>query len=411
MPRIDRPTRGLNGALFAALVLLCTSVPAWAHDKEGFLYGTVTTDKGQSYSGVLRWDDEESFWDDLFNSAKTDLPFAEDRAEEEDGGKKLKILGREINIRWGNYSSGRQFVTRFGDIDRIEVRGQSKATLLMRDGTELAVEGSANDVEATISIVDGTVGVVEVPWRRIEMIQFAPTPADAKTLGYRIRGKVKTTEGDFEGYIQWDSEEALSIDKIDGDEDDVRMSIDMGKIRKIERESRRRSKLTLKDGRSMILDGTNDVNEEIRGVLVEDERFGRVTIDWDAFEEVEFLDEGPSGRGYESYAMGGRITGKVTTSDGEVYRGQIAYDLDEAYFWEMLDGEANDISYSIPFSLITTIRPRGDDYAEVTVKAGDTLRLEDTQDVTDANDGLLIEPASGEAIHVKWEDIELIELD
>ena len=42
----------------------------------------------------------------------------------------------------------------------------------------------------------------------------------------------------------------------------------------------------LKDGRRLLLDGSNDVNSSNRGIYVEDERFGRVRVKWDAFDSV-----------------------------------------------------------------------------------------------------------------------------
>ena len=48
---------------------------------EGYIYGTVETRAGKTHTGVLRWDDEEAFWDDLFHSSKDELPY-ESYAEE-----------------------------------------------------------------------------------------------------------------------------------------------------------------------------------------------------------------------------------------------------------------------------------------------------------------------------------------
>ena len=68
--------------ILLALVALALAFPAWATSRaDGFLYGTVETNSGNNYTGLIRWGTEEAFWDDLFNSAKDDLPYLEDHGE------------------------------------------------------------------------------------------------------------------------------------------------------------------------------------------------------------------------------------------------------------------------------------------------------------------------------------------
>ena len=329
----------------------------------------------------------------------------------EDDARAIKILGRRLRIRW-NGGGSRHFVSRFGDIDWIEVLGNDEARLHMRDGSQIRVEGSANDVEADVVVDDASLGMVEVPWRRIEKVEFAPTPAEVRPRGFRLHGVVEATEGrEFNGFVQWDSEECLSFDELDGDDDEVSLSIEMGKIRSIERISRRASRVTLKDGRVLELDGSNDVDEDIRGVLVEDPRFGRAELNWDAFRKVTFDDAGGSGPGYQAYAnTGGELRATVHTRENTSHTGRLVFDLDETYRWEMLDGDDDDISYSIPFHLILRIEPRGRDAAMVSLKSGETLRLSDTQDISDRNDGVVVIPDNGDPTYIEWREIEAIEL-
>ncbi len=415
-------THSFSVALLAAVVAtLLLAGPAVAQpaeaettDASGFIYGTVTTDKGKKFTGTLRWDDEEAFWGDLFNSAKQDMPWLDryqDRKKRDDEGRQINVLGRKIKLNWGHHSTGRQFVARFGDISRIEVLGGDEANLFMRDGTKVHVEGSANDVSADIAVDDDALGEVVVPWRHIDTIAFADTPRDVKTRGFRLHGIVETTEGTFTGFVQWDSEECLSYDKLDGDDGDVDLSIDMGKIKSIERASRRASKVTLWDGRSMELSGSNDVDDDIRGILVEDERFGRIEVDWDAFRKVTFSGAGASGPSYASFNNRGPLQGTVRDTEGNIYRGEIIFDLDEAYPWEMLDGDNDDISYTIPFGMVTSVTPRGSDGATVVLRSGEELVLEDTQDVSDRNDGIVVLLSGDESVHVDWDDLEIVTFD
>lgn len=413
-PTLCRRYIGLALLLGAMVALGAASMAAsqGGHDNEGFLYGTVTTTSGKAYTGTLRWDDEEAFWDDLFNSAKEDLPFLErwgDKSEED--GRVIKVLGRSLRIRWG-HDGGRHFVARFGDIDWIEALGSDEARLHMRDGSSVHVEGSANDVDADVVVDDASLGTVEVPWRRISKIEFAATPASVEPRGFRLHGQVESTEQTFHGFVQWDSEECLSYDELDGDDDDVSLSIKMGTIRSIERINRRSSRVTLKDGRVLELDGSNDVDDDIRGVLVEDPRFGRVELSWDAFRKVTFDDAGPSGSSYANFAnTGGELRATVTGADNASHSGRLVFDLDETYRWEMLDGDDDDVSYSIPFHLIRRIEPLGRSASTVALKSGETLRLEDSQDVTDANDGVVVIPDTGDPVYLEWVEIDAIDFE
>jgi hypothetical protein len=223
---------------------------------------------------------------------------------------------------------------------------------------------------------------------------------------------VATEEGDFVGYIQWDSQECLSTDRLDGDEDDRRVSVPMGEIRSIEKISRRSSLVVMKDGVEYRLSGTNDVNDDIRGIHVEDGRFGRVEVPWDAFEKVVFEDPGSSGSSYGDFGVGARLSGTVTLTNGDWRRGRLVFDLDEEWSWEMLDGSAEEIDYAIPFSKVASIEPRGRDKSLVVLRNGSRLELEGSHDVGDNNSGLVVIPAQGgEPGFVPWREIAKIDFE
>jgi hypothetical protein len=220
---------------------------------------------------------------------------------------------------------------------------------------------------------------------------------------------VRTDSGEFSGFVQWDSQECLDVDEIDGDNEDGSLSITMGKIRSIERRSRSSSKLELVDGRSLVLDGTNDVNSSIRGILVEDPRYGKVKIPWSAFDRAEFSFDRGSGRGYREYQPARKLTGTVSTADGKKLSGRLVFDVDEAATWEMLNGSAFDIEYSIPFARVASITPRGSKAAEITLAGGETLRLEDSQDVSRRNDGVVVIDDKKKESYVPWRHIARID--
>jgi hypothetical protein len=382
---------------------------------DGHIYGTITTKSGNSYTGVIRWGSEEAFWDDLFNSSKEELPYADylKEAEKHDDDDEewwvFRVFGRRMSV---DVSSSRSFIARFGDIRQIKVVGNDDAEVTMKSGTTYEVSGGANDVGTEITILDQALGEVELSWKKIDTIVFEPTPAGVKAEGTRLRGKVLTDADQFEGYIQWDSQECLSIDELDGDSEDGRIEIPMGKIASIERRNRRSAKVTLRDGRSMVLDGTNDVDSSIRGILVEDHRYGRVEIDWDAFDRAEFYPPGDSGKGYDSYSASAsaKLTGTVTDKNGKKHSGEIIFDLDESEGWELLNGESFDIEYNIPFNTIAAIEPRSGSSSKIILRNGEELRLEDSQDVSDSNDGVVV--LSGQQKrYLEWEDIRRIDFN
>ncbi|MBZ0263357.1 hypothetical protein K8I28_01700, partial [bacterium] len=483
-----------------------------AGQNDGFIYGKISTKSGNSYVGILRWDDEEAFWDDLFHSSKDDLPFEkyvtdkkfkddknvvvieddetetkelkkeERRLEKEKNilvdeiakleskmdkvnkskqndelkesllevkanlgelllelneiqeelrelqednktwfwesgsnrrtnDRVISVLGGAIKIDWHGLSS-RQFIARFGDIQRIDVTGRDAADVYMKSGTVYSVSGYSNDVGTTINVRDESLGDVSVKWDKIESIEFLPTSNKVQPDGYRVYGKVATDVGEFNGFIQWDSQECLSTDKIDGDSEDGRLAIDLGKIRKIERRNRNSSWVELKDGRKMMLDGTNDVDGSIRGILVEDERFGRVKVSWDAFDYAEFTEVKGSGKGYKDFPNPRNLEGTVTDVDGNTFKGRLIYDIDEAETFEMLNGDLYDVEYSIPFSNVKSVRPRGGSSSIVVLKSGEELRLENSQDVTGSHDGMLIFVKGNDTPrYIRWDDVDVVEFD
>ena len=381
---------------------------------EGYIYGTVETKAGKTHTGVLRWDDEEAFWDDLFHSAKDELPYesyAEEPAADEDANwweRLATTISGDLNL----HHVSRSVAVRFGDLKQIRVTGRDDAVLTLRDGTEIEVSGYANDVGATVVVFDAKPGRVEVPWKKIDTITFSATPPDADPGSFRLRGTVTTSAGDFVGFVQWDNEESLSTDRLDGDTDDDDVSIAMGEIRSIERRDRRSSKVVLKDGTEMVLSGTNDVNDDIRGIHVEDARFGRVEVGWDEFERVVFSDPGTSGAAYGDYAVATHLAGTVTLRSGDWRKGKLIFDLDEEWSWEMLDGSSNEIDYTVPFSMVASIEPSGGSKSLVRLRSGIELELEDSHDVDRDNSGLVVIPTgSTEPGYVPWREIAKIEFD
>lgn len=437
----DRRPSGWRGGILVALMLcgIFTGNAGAAGPADGFIYGTITTNSGNSHTGLIRWGDEEAFWDDVFHSAKEELPFAQygRQARDEAADRWWKVLGDKIEDAMGMEPISRVFAARFGDIETIEVTGGSGALVTMRGGTTYRVSGYANDVGGTVTVdqeevdsvvttttrvnshsnnVGGTAtvddpaaGSVEIAWKNIKKITFASSPEGTEPKASRLFGTVRTNAGDFTGFIQWDEDECLSLDELDGDTEDGRMSIPLGTVASIEKSPRSGARVVLVDGRELQLDGTNDVDSSNRGVFIEDPRFGRVRVDWSAFRRLDLQTPDGSGRSYGDFDAQWRLRGTVTDTSGKRHAGAIVYDLDEGESWELFNGGHGGISYLIPFSRLSSLERRSGSSVLVTLEGGGELRLDEDQDVSKSNAGVVVIPDSSGEVFVPWNELRQID--
>jgi hypothetical protein len=230
-----------------------------------------------------------------------------------------------------------------------------------------------------------------------------------KPEGRRLFGKVVTEDGSFEGYVQWDSQECLTTDRLDGQSEDGELSIEMGKIKAIEKNNSRGSRIELVDGRKLVLEGTNDVDSSLRGIFVEDPRYGRVQVSWDAFERVEFRAMDRTGKGYDEYKPAGKLSGSVTDQEGQVRSGRLVFDLDEEAGWEILNGSRHGVAYHIPFGLVRSIEPQRGDTSKIVLRSGEEVTLGEGQDVAESNAGVVVVRDDGREVHLPWSEVKKIE--
>lgn len=407
-------TKGLIlGGVLAALLSPCLAQEAELDvDASGFLYGTVETESGNEYTGLLRWGTEEAFWDDLFNSSKTELPYMRLSSKSGKDRREIEIFGYKIRYNWGGSSAGRQFIARFGDIKEIRPRGGDKLDVEMKSGTVYPLDGGSNDIGGEVTVDDESLGEVKLKWSRIDRITFAAAPKGVRPRNSRLYGTLETKYQLFEGYIQWDSQECLSSDKLDGDTEDGDVSIAMGKIRSIAKRNRKSSWVELFDGRKLLLDDSNDVDEDIRGIFVEDARYGRVKVSWDVFVRADFRTTGKSGKGYADYRPARSLEGSVTHGRDTRSTGRLIFDLDETESWEMLNGDLDGVEYYIPFELIRAVEPGRGDSSTIVLRSGEQLELSDGQDVTESNSGVVVlSAADKDGEYIAWDEIRRIDFE
>ncbi len=77
-------------------------------------------------------------------------------------------------------------------------------------------------------------GVVDLDSLRIRKIELLPTPS-LGAVPCRLHGTVRTRRGDFTGFVQWDREECVGPDELDGRAAEGELSLRLDTIRAGER--------------------------------------------------------------------------------------------------------------------------------------------------------------------------------
>jgi hypothetical protein len=128
-----------------------------------------------------------------------------------------------------------------------------------------------------------------VPWDDFVEVTFAEAPQDADRVtfdgGRPIVGTVVTEGGErLTGQVRWDNDEASTWEMLDGRSGGADFEIEFAQIRRIAKADAG-ARVTLKDGRSFQLTGSNDVNRENRGIVV-DTGDGIRKVRWEDFREL-----------------------------------------------------------------------------------------------------------------------------
>ena len=394
--------------VFVAAVAFAFETKAQSH--QGFIYGKIHT-RNNTYTGAIRWGNEEALWTDLFNAAKTS-----------DTYKKLVPAKKDEDDSWLNYDwsfgsiwedkiIAHQFTTQFGNLAELEVLSDSRARIKLKNGYELTVNGEGyNDIGTEIQVTDAELGTVRIDWDNIERIEFLPTPnkVDA-TFGGPLYATVEGMRREkFEGYIVWDNDERLTTDKLDGDSDDGNISIRFGDIASIQKRGNG-SEVKLKSGREFYLTGSNDVNHENRGLLVITPNMGIVKLPWEAFRSITFTNPNAPPIAYDQFSKPNFLQGTVTLLDDDDVSGRIIFDIDESLDFEFVEGKENDIEYHVILKNIKRIIPKNYDYSTIELTSGEKLLLGGLRDVSSANGGLLVFPkGKKEPKYVSWKKINEI---
>jgi hypothetical protein len=222
------------------------------------LHGTLTTADGQSFTGFIAWDVDEIYSTDLLEG-------------DDDGGRRVTLS--------------------FGDIQSIARNSDASARVVLGSGGQMILDGT-NDVDSSIrgiTVSDPNLGEVKVDWDGFREVRFhAPDPDAPAVLydgGRRMRGTVVTRSGEaFTGSIRWDQDESHSWEILNGNAAGAELQVELGRVATITREGRG-VVVQLLDGRTLRLDGSNDVDPTNKGVVIEDD-LGAHRVDWSDFVEL-----------------------------------------------------------------------------------------------------------------------------
>lgn len=225
------------------------------------LYGEVETRRGDKFQGFICWDMDEVFYSDILDG------------EERHRNRKIP----------------------FGKIKAIERRSSSSARVYLRNGDKMKLSGT-NDVDngnRGIVILDRDFGRVVVKWDEFDRLEFL-NGGDKHLPEYDrfeetepLYGVVYDEDGDsYEGFIRWDDDETYSWELLDGEYRDLEVDVEFSQIAEIEKVSSRSCRVTTKTGNSFKLSGSNDVNDENKGIFVTTEDGEEIELDWYDFDKV-----------------------------------------------------------------------------------------------------------------------------
>ncbi len=393
-------------------------------DNSGRIYGKIHTVDGETFEGLIRWDKNEGSWVDILDGTR-DRDDRErsshDRSTRRKYGRKstVNFFGIKINQdQDGSYilsESSSESGIRFGHLKSLEAIGDDRALLTLKSGREVEFYNGSTDIGSSIREIvleDANEGEIEFSWEDIELIEFSdadfPKPS---VFGDRLYGTLTARRGEsYTGFVCWDVDELFNEDILDGDDQRRGRKIAFSKVASISRYSSSGAELVMKSGDTVVLRGSNDVDSDNRGITICDPGFGQVTVAWDDFEKLD-LKTPPSVPKYSDFDGGRRLHGTVFTETGEKYTGDICWDDDEEYTWEMLDGGYRDMDFKIEFGLVKKVEKSTGQSSEVTVADGRMFRLRGSNDVDEDNKGIIITPTKGDDVFVDWEDFSHVEFD
>ena len=235
------------------------------------LHGTVEDRSGNRFTGFLAWDQDEVLDSDVL-----------------DGEEMRRPNDREIRFE------------RIRSLTRIP--GGTRVELWAGDTLDLTGGNDVAEGNRGVQIADPELGVVVVPWGRLEAVRFHG-PADGGAEygqfegGRLLFGTVLThEEEEIEGELRWDADEAGTWEILNGESDGVSYSIEFRFVHRIAPMEEDGAIVTLADGRTLALSGSRDVDADNKGVMIASDLHSAASaadrtwrlVPWEDIREVRF---------------------------------------------------------------------------------------------------------------------------
>lgn len=338
--------------IFTALVssLLSVSISSHAANPEPVIYGSVMSSSGETVTGTIRWDDEESFLSDIFNGQKIAAAGIEhlntdekDQLLDHQPGPQARIGGFQITFKslFDKEIESPYFNVFFGSIKKIDVAGDVVVATL-HDGTKIISTEGSNDLDAEVFVKTAEGDVKSFDLQDLKSVNFSQAPTNAKPFAEGIYGTITSSMGTFQGRVMWDKDERNTEMKLDGNDEKREYSIKFSEIVSIEKaEAGGASKVVLLDGQTLLLKGTNDVNNSNRGIWLDHPDLGRVEIAWSQFEKLVIEDIDVKWHDFSDYQnMSRKLSGTVVLKDGTAVQADaLSYDMNQQSSAELLEAE------------------------------------------------------------------------
>ncbi|MDP5172748.1 MAG: hypothetical protein NWR72_21095, partial [Bacteroidia bacterium] len=223
-----------------------------------------------------------------------------------------------------------------------------------------------------------------------------------------LYGVVFTPQGAFEGFIQWDDQERLTTDLLDGKGHQGTLSLPFGEIQEI-RAQGDSAMVTTFSGKAYLLGGGEDVSSDIHDIIVKSLNLGHVRIPWSQFKFARFFEESPDfGPTYDDFALPSTLCASVERINGRPLSGTLVFDLDESQDYETIEGQKEGIFYHIPLRNIKRIERRNYSVCAIMLKNGDQLYLGEEHDLTDQNWGLLLWYGPDRVMYIPWNEVSSV---
>lgn len=394
-PRVGAPI--FLGALAAVLPVR----PALAQEQHR-IWATVALTDGGAHEGFIRWDRNEGSWIDILDAYKeipADVYEVWRDAWHAGEGPTRTVELKGYRITWDEedpeFPRQSQMGIRFGHIASLRPLDDVRSEMTLKSGRSLVLESRSSDLGwgmRDLTVRDRSGDDTDVEWGDISRIEFGATAPGVPAEGRRLYGVVRDRAGDeVRGFLSWDLDEILTTDVLDGYDDGRDREIPFGEIASIQRHLGG-ANVTLQDGQTVYLRGTNDVGRGHRGVQISVPDVGGAEVEWDELDLVVF-EEAPPGVDYGGFDGGGALQGTIRTQGGEEISGRIRWNGDVEESWEFLEGSRDAWAYRVEFGFIQSIQRGELDGALVVLRNGQELELEGRSDVNWDNRGIFVQPA------------------